>query len=61
MLDKLPGGRQRWMWDTKYLWGWDELPSMLIGQFSKLVKVPKSRLRVIEPYVQDRGKKARGL
>ena len=61
MLDKLDGGRQKWMWDTKYLWGWDELPSMLIGQFNKLVKVPKSRLRVIEPYVQDRGKKARGL
>jgi len=61
MLAGLPGGSDRWMWDTTYLWGWEELPDMLIGQFNKLVKVPKSRLHVVEPYVQERGKKARGL
>jgi len=61
MLEKLPGGRKAWMWDTTYLWGWDELPEMLVGQFRATVKVPKSRLKVIEPYVQERAKKARGL
>jgi len=61
MLEKLPGGRDRWLWDTTYLWGWDELPEMLVGQFRSTVKVPKSRLKVIEPYVQERAKKARGL
>jgi hypothetical protein len=61
MLEKLPGGRKAWMWDTTYLWGWDELPEMLVGQFRPTVKVPKSRLKVIEPYVQERAKKARGL
>jgi hypothetical protein len=61
MLESLPGGRDKWLWDTTYLWGWDELPGMLIGQFRSTVKVPKSRLKVIEPYVQNRARRARGL